>query len=315
MKNRKMLLPSLLSIALAFSLILPASAAGASATMPRPDYHSIGHLTVDSSSGASTMPLNTLQGKAAPMVAAGEYHTVGLKSDGTLVAVGDNNYRQCCDVDGWNLPLSVPSQEVQVGIKAGDWIKIEYKITGWPALVADPEWLKLEFLSIENTSATVQVTMHLSDGTEQSDTVPVEVSTGNGEAFGLSGFVVPANLTTGDSFYLTGYGNLAIEGETTRTYAGARRTVVYASFTQYIAYFTYYWDKLTGILMEASIIYPEMTLTAKAIETNMWEATTVRMPWWLWVIIAAATGAVAFAVYRLKRRKTPTTPTPPTEGT
>jgi len=33
-------------------------------------------------------------------VAAGLYHTVGVESDGTLVAVGDNTYGQC-DVGGW----------------------------------------------------------------------------------------------------------------------------------------------------------------------------------------------------------------------
>ena len=55
MKNRKMLLPALLSIALIFSLILPASVAGASATVPRPDDYAITHLAVDSSSLASAM--------------------------------------------------------------------------------------------------------------------------------------------------------------------------------------------------------------------------------------------------------------------
>ncbi|WP_234813697.1 RCC1-like domain-containing protein, partial [Bacillus mycoides] len=33
--------------------------------------------------------------------AAGCAHTVGLKSDGTVVAVGDNEYGQC-DVDSWH---------------------------------------------------------------------------------------------------------------------------------------------------------------------------------------------------------------------
>ena len=33
-------------------------------------------------------------------VLAGGYHTVGLKADGTVVAVGDNEYGQC-DVSGW----------------------------------------------------------------------------------------------------------------------------------------------------------------------------------------------------------------------
>ena len=35
-------------------------------------------------------------------VAAGAYHTVGLKADGTVVAVGWNNYGQC-NVTGWDL--------------------------------------------------------------------------------------------------------------------------------------------------------------------------------------------------------------------
>lgn len=33
-------------------------------------------------------------------IAAGCAHTIGLQSDGTLVAIGDNEYRQC-DVRGW----------------------------------------------------------------------------------------------------------------------------------------------------------------------------------------------------------------------
>jgi uncharacterized repeat protein (TIGR02543 family) len=36
----------------------------------------------------------------APMVAAGYFYTVGLKPDGTVVAVGDNDDGQC-DVGGW----------------------------------------------------------------------------------------------------------------------------------------------------------------------------------------------------------------------
>jgi len=37
-----------------------------------------------------------------PMVAAGYSHTVGLKSDGTVVAVGRESAGQC-NVDGWKL--------------------------------------------------------------------------------------------------------------------------------------------------------------------------------------------------------------------
>ena len=73
MKNKKMLIPVLLAIVVFFSLIPPPSAAGNS-TMAR--------------SMASLVGL----GQAAPMVAAGFYHTVGLEADGTLVAVGYDQY-------------------------------------------------------------------------------------------------------------------------------------------------------------------------------------------------------------------------------
>jgi alpha-tubulin suppressor-like RCC1 family protein len=117
MKNRKMLLPPLFSIALVFSLILPALAVGASATVPMSDDLSIiNHLAVDSSSLASAMALNAPQGKVTPMVAAGSGHTVGLKSDGTVVAAGDNDYS---DVSGWTDIKQVAAGEWHtVGVKS-----------------------------------------------------------------------------------------------------------------------------------------------------------------------------------------------------
>jgi alpha-tubulin suppressor-like RCC1 family protein len=36
------------------------------------------------------------------MIAAGFFHTVGIKTDGTVVAVGDNSSEQC-NVDDWTL--------------------------------------------------------------------------------------------------------------------------------------------------------------------------------------------------------------------
>lgn len=39
--------------------------------------------------------------KSLPSIAAGCRHTVGLKSDGTVAAVGLNKHDQC-DVSGWH---------------------------------------------------------------------------------------------------------------------------------------------------------------------------------------------------------------------
>ena len=191
-----------------------------------------------------------------------------------------------------------------VGVEAGDWIKCDYTVTGWPSGTPYPAWLKVEILSVAGTTATVRVTMHLSDGTEQSDTVSVDVAAGGGTFDTLFGFVIPANCTTGDSIIMGGDGvtfDVTLEGETTRTYAGASRTVVYASFSQYGAELTYYWDKATGILVEASTMSGGVTGTAKATETNLWAPPPFWMEWWLWAIVVIVIVALAGAVYLRKR--------------
>ena len=118
MKNRKMLLLALFCIALVLSLILPALAVGASAVVPLPDEHFTSHLEADSSSAASVMALNTSQGLVKPMIAAGPEHIVGLKSDGTVVAVGDNGGGKC-NVGGWTDIIQVDADYYHtVGLKS-----------------------------------------------------------------------------------------------------------------------------------------------------------------------------------------------------
>jgi len=212
-------------------------------------------------------------------------------------------------------PVTPTPPEAQVGVKAGDWIKYDYTVTGWPSGTPRPEWLKVEILSVEGTTATVRVTLHMSDGTEQSDTVNVDVATGSGTFQGLSGFVIPANCTTGDSIYMSGYGNVTLDGETTKTRAGASRAVVYASFSQYGTELTYYWDKETGVMVEATTISGGITGTARATETNMWQAvpSPLWMQWWFYAIVAIVIGALVGVVHFLKKRKQPTAPPLSTE--
>jgi len=117
MKNKKILLLTILYFFLFFSLILPASAAEDSVTVHSPDGTSI-HLTVDSPSAVSAVELNTPQGQVTPMVAAGGHHTVGLKSNGTVVAVGNNDYLQC-DVGDWTDIIQVAAGgDHTVGLKS-----------------------------------------------------------------------------------------------------------------------------------------------------------------------------------------------------
>ena len=46
-------------------------------------------------------------------IAAGRRHTVGLKLDGTVAAVGDNNYGQC-DISGWRDVVAVAAGNVHM---------------------------------------------------------------------------------------------------------------------------------------------------------------------------------------------------------
>ena len=76
-------------------------------------------------------------------VSAGWGHTVGLKADGTVVAVGDNDYGQC-DVDGWTDIVAVSAGgSYTVGLKAdGTVVAVGYNddgqcdVDGWTDIVA-----------------------------------------------------------------------------------------------------------------------------------------------------------------------------------
>jgi alpha-tubulin suppressor-like RCC1 family protein len=143
-KNRKNLLPVLLSIALVFSLILPAVVAEASDDHSRPLECDVGDWTdiiqvaadltqtvglkSDGTVVAVGWGYSTAEGEKQPYevgdwtgiieVAAGGLYTVGLKSDGTVIAVGDNYYGQC-DVDGWtNITQVAASGDHTVGLRS-----------------------------------------------------------------------------------------------------------------------------------------------------------------------------------------------------
>ena len=68
---------------------------------------------------------------ASPMVAAGAEHTVGLESDGTVVAVGDNYWGQC-DVGGWTGITQVAAGAFHtVGLKSdGTVVAMGYNVYG-----------------------------------------------------------------------------------------------------------------------------------------------------------------------------------------
>lgn len=164
------------------------------------------------------------------------------------------------------VPATV-SAEILVGVKVGDWVKhtvVFYAETPPPSPY--PIWREIEVLGVEGTTVTYDLTWEWSNGTQGTDTFTENLDTGVSDAL-----IIPANLNNGDMFSHEDFGGITISGVEERTYAGARRTVVFA---EPLAEAMFYWDKTTGVLVEW-LFYSEYWgafMSVEMIETNMWQA-------------------------------------------
>lgn len=198
--------------------------------------------------------------------------------------------------------IALVYSDTQVGVKTGDWIRYDYTISGGPAGTLLPEWFEVEFLTVEGTTATIRMTMHMTDGTEQNQTATINIATGSGGSLSMQGLVIPCGTTTGNTVYITGYGSVTIAGETTKE----GRTAVHASFSSSGTQLTYYWDKQTGVMVEASVVSGTMTGSAKATETNMWEAQgSDQTILYIVAIVVIAIAAVTVIFLMIHRKKPP----------
>jgi hypothetical protein len=214
------------------------------------------------------------------------------------------------------------SSEGRIGVKPGDWIMLNYTFVNAPNVTSSPSnvsfpfptWMKVEILSVNTTQVSVDVRMtaHMSDDTEKNQTGTLDLTAGTQTGPALSGLVVPADLAVADSTYLTGYGNVTITSETTRTYVGASRSTVLANFSyqsaQVTQQLTFYWDKQTGVIVEADITSASTNATFKAGETNMWQPQLFAIPVdqaVAYSLIAAAAILIALVFTWRHRKKTP----------
>lgn len=186
-------------------------------------------------------------------------------------------------------------------LEAGDWIK--YQVTTNPVLKGEvtPTWIKFEFSSVEGTSATVQTTMHLSDGDEYGGKTTIDLLSGSN-----SGLIIPPNSKIADSICISGYGKISIEGETTSIYAGANRATVFARYSNSTDSATYFWDKQVGIMLEQNVTQNESNTIWKIADTNIWqtqldEYNLYQTISYLVIILAVVLALVIFL--RLRRKK------------
>ncbi|MEM3580345.1 MAG: hypothetical protein QXH40_07595 [Candidatus Bathyarchaeia archaeon] len=192
----------------------------------------------------------------------------------------------------------------RVGVKVGDWIKYEYTTM---VVAGGHPWVKIEVKSVSGTTVTVLLTMGPSGVSipympAYGQTLSWDVSTGTGA---FSFFIIYANAMVGDSVSGFGVPNLLqIQGEATRTYAGASRRVVYASYSSYGMQESCYWDKETGVLLEWNMSAGGIEFALKAVETNLWQAG---MPLWIVGAVIAIIVAVTLVIIIvfLRKRKQP----------
>lgn len=178
-----------------------------------------------------------------------------------------------------------------LGVKGGDWIKYYFQ----ESFSVGTRWQKLEFLNVTGSSVTFRETVHLSDVMEFNQTETIGLASDDDfpmALFSIRVFIVPADLKIGDSIYLGSFGNRTIVGETTEAYAGANRIVVYANFSYSGSQYTFYWDKLTGVLTEGSMVVGSAFKAIWITETNMWSGEFIWWPWAL-VVVTIICGLIA----------------------
>jgi len=194
-----------------------------------------------------------------------------------------------------------------VGVKPGHWAK--YTMLG-----AQPSYISMK-ISISRVSGTTvygNMTYEYPGGSMEIASFQGDVL--NGEMFP---YIVPANLNEGDYIYYNSeYSNLEVQNVTTRSYAGASRTIICA--TEY-GWQTYYWDQQTGILVEETYSSGSMVSSMlKLTETNIWGGGIFGMngslSWILPIVIVVIVAVVLLVIVLpfLRRMKTPKeTVTPP----
>lgn len=187
--------------------------------------------------------------------------------------------------------------EISVGVKQGDWVEYDVSFTGTPIMGHDVTWARMEIKGAEGARINVTFILLLSDGTEENVTENLDFETGRL----IDYFIIPAGLKSGDTFFDKSVGNISISGVEVRTYAGATRTVLTGTTPNTI----WYWDKSTGVLVEARSSYTEYTLTTVANKTGLWAPQIFGLDSFVFyvLVIVAAAIMITIAIFVVRRKK------------
>jgi len=183
------------------------------------------------------------------------------------------------------------------GVKAGDWIEYSVTYTGETMQGHDIDWARMDILDTQGPLIYVNITSRYPNGTLEATKSTLDLQTGQL----IDDFIIPANLTVGDTFLDQNYGNITITRQETQIYAGASRTVLFAS----IGNNTYVWDQITGVSVEGTSATAQYTIHSLAISTNMWQpeaGLNILIVVSLGILVVALI-AIAIAVFLYRKNK------------
>jgi hypothetical protein len=194
--------------------------------------------------------------------------------------------------------------DVIVGVKQGDWVEYNVSFTGTPPPEHDVKWARMEVTGVEGQRVNATFTSQLANGTMLNVAEELDFSTGRL----IDMFIVPAGLNAGDTFYAQGVGNITVDSVEVRNAAGAARAVDHADAedTQW------YWDRATGVVVEARTANAVYTLDTVAVSTGLWSPQILGLdqPVFYSSIIILAVTIIAVAVVLKIRRKGKTRQSP-----
>ena len=190
------------------------------------------------------------------------------------------------------------------GVKNGDWIKYDISISYENQTTTGSIKISIQQVQGVQITGTYEVSVE-GYSIVQPVQFSLDISTGSGSY--ASGFIIPANLTTGQ----------LIPGEAAYVQDivdwNGRRAIL-ANATSPFGDFNgqMYWDQQTGLLLESKGSAEGATYSIKAADTNLWSGGLLGGGWLIWVIIIVAVVAVAIVLVALiLRRRRTLSPLPP----
>jgi hypothetical protein len=187
--------------------------------------------------------------------------------------------------------------DISVGVKQSDWIEYNVTFTGNPPFEHDVVWARMEVMSVEGKRVDAMFVSRFPNGTMLDVLEDLDFETGRL----IDLFIIPAGLNVGDTFYYQAVGDVQVDGVEVRSCAGAVRTVVHAEAldTQW------YWDKSTGLIVEARTSSSVYTLDTVAYSTSMWSPQILGLDPTVFyaMVIVVAVGIIVLVSALLVRRK------------